>query len=315
MHSLQKALPKVAVLMSTYNGERFLREQLDSILRQFSVNLHLVIRDDGSQDRTLDIVQEYRDRFHRITLLRGSNIGCKRSFLELAQFALENLNEYAYFAFSDQDDVWNDDKLFRAVSILDDCKNNNGVLYHSCYEIVDKNLNHINKSSSKIYGTFGEALIANQCIGCSMVFDYKVLSKAVRINSHIVNDYRLPYHDVWFYLVALASNARVIYDDVATFKYRQHGNNEIGLGNKLKSYKLRCKNVFKHKGLKSYFAELLTQTLTIAELSTNKELLNTVKMYRNSITDKLNLITDSRFKTKNCIINLSFKMMVLCGLY
>lgn len=315
MCSSQKVLRKVAVLMSTYNGEKYLREQLDSILHQSGIYLHLVIRDDGSQDRTFDIVQEYCDRFQQITFIKGPNIGCKRSFLELAQFASENLNEYTYFAFSDQDDVWNDDKLFRAVTMLDGCKNDNGVLYHSCYEIVDKNLNHINKSTSNVYGTLGEALIANQSIGCSMVFDYKVLSRAVRINNCSVNDYRLPYHDVWVYLVALASNAQVVFDDVATFKYRQHGNNEIGLGNRLKSYKLRCKNTFKYKGVKSYFAELLTQTLSSEELSVNQKLLNKVRLYRNNIANMLSLITDSHFKTKNNIINLSFKLMVLCGLY
>ena len=93
--------PKVLVLMSTYNGAIFLKEQLDSILNQEDVNVELLIRDDGSTDSTKFILKEY-ENYPNCTIVYGNNIGASNSFLWL----LENCGKSDYYSFSDQDDIW-----------------------------------------------------------------------------------------------------------------------------------------------------------------------------------------------------------------
>ena len=89
---------KVAVIMSTYNGERFIREQLDSILNQTYKNIEVVVRDDGSKDKTVEIVKEYMEKYSNIVLYQGENLGFIKSFFELL-----NLAEADYYSYADQD--------------------------------------------------------------------------------------------------------------------------------------------------------------------------------------------------------------------
>lgn len=131
--------PVVNVLISTYNGEKYIREQIDSVLKQTYKNIMIFIRDDGSTDHTVDILKTYVDRFPKmISLECGSNIGFGKSFLTL----LRNASEGDFWAFCDQDDVWKKNKIERAVNIL----NNNSLsdiplLVHSAYVETDERLN------------------------------------------------------------------------------------------------------------------------------------------------------------------------------
>lgn len=93
---------KVIVLMSTYNGEKYLKEQIDSILNQVKVEVFLMIRDDGSSDNTIAILKEYERQNRNIKIIKGKNIGVGNSFMQL----LYNSAEAEYYAFADQDDVW-----------------------------------------------------------------------------------------------------------------------------------------------------------------------------------------------------------------
>lgn len=108
--------PLAAVLLSTYQGERYLREQLDSILAQKDVRVTLLVRDDGSRDGTLAILREYEAR-GCLTLLTGPNIGYRHSFMELCKQA----PAADYYAFADQDDVWLPEKLSHAIGQLRAC--------------------------------------------------------------------------------------------------------------------------------------------------------------------------------------------------
>lgn len=91
----------VQVVMSTYNGEKYLKEQIDSILSQEGVDVRLYIRDDGSSDRTTDILASYQEH-KNVKIEKGNNLGFAKSFLT----ALDECDEADYYAFSDQDDVW-----------------------------------------------------------------------------------------------------------------------------------------------------------------------------------------------------------------
>ena len=131
---------KVMVLMSTYNGEKYLREQIDSILGQTGVSVKLLIRDDGSKDNTVEIVKQYCKENDDIKLVEGKNVGFAESFMELVYRA--NLySDISYFAFSDQDDVWLNDKLISAIHMLEGIHEKNAPnLYFSTARAVDKDL-------------------------------------------------------------------------------------------------------------------------------------------------------------------------------
>ena len=104
---------KVAVIMSTYNGEKFIREQLDSILNQTYKNIEIVVRDDGSSDGTVAIIKEYMQKYPNIVLHEGENLGFIKSFFELL-----NLADADYYSYADQDDVWLENKIELAVNSL-----------------------------------------------------------------------------------------------------------------------------------------------------------------------------------------------------
>ena len=103
--------PKVVVLISTYNGEEYLCHQIDTILNQTWENLELFVRDDGSKDSTLDILEEYSTKYSNVTYVKGKNVGSNQSFLEMLKIA----PEADYYSLADQDDDWMPEKIARAV--------------------------------------------------------------------------------------------------------------------------------------------------------------------------------------------------------
>ena len=104
---------KVAIIMSTYNGEPFIRQQLDSILNQTYKNIELVVRDDGSKDKTVEIIKEYQEKYENIKFFQGENLGFVKSFFELLK-----LTEADYYSYADQDDIWIENKIEPAVNSL-----------------------------------------------------------------------------------------------------------------------------------------------------------------------------------------------------
>ena len=121
---------KVAVLLSTYNGSKYIKEQIDSILSQEGVNIDIYIRDDGSTDETVNIIYEYKS--NNIFLTEGKNIGVGNSFMELLYSVPEI---YDYYAFADQDDIWSEKKTRIAIEVL---QKNKKHLYASNQELIDK---------------------------------------------------------------------------------------------------------------------------------------------------------------------------------
>ena len=107
-------MKKVQVLMSTYNGQTYLKKQIESILEQTYPNIELLVRDDGSSDHTIDILRDYEERYENIKVIYGKNIGVNGSFFYL--LAQSNSD---YLAFSDQDDIWLPEKIQNAVEKLD----------------------------------------------------------------------------------------------------------------------------------------------------------------------------------------------------
>ena len=101
----------VLVMLSTYNGEKFLAQQLDSLYKQKKVDVFILVRDDGSNDKTLEILNQYKDKYGKMIVLAQSNIGVAQSFFSLMYYAVTEMPKFDFYAFCDQDDVWFENKL------------------------------------------------------------------------------------------------------------------------------------------------------------------------------------------------------------
>lgn len=211
----------VCILLSTYNGEKFLETQLNSLINQTYENKKIIIRDDGSSDSTLDILKKYQDEYPYITVISEKNVGVKKSFYKLLQFAVD---KGFYFSFCDQDDVWLPEKVEKAVEAIEKQFTEEGVLYCSALNLVDGELNFIKKTKDLVPGKTN-AVIQNIVTGCTMVLDkpmaQKVLAKEPDWD-------KTEMHDSWFYVVS-SFLGNIIFDSNSYINYRQHGNNEVGL--------------------------------------------------------------------------------------
>lgn len=303
--------PEVAIMMSTYNGEKYLREQIDSILNQNYKNINLIVRDDGSKDATLEILKEYTDS---VIVIKGDNLGCKRSFLKVAQYSAENFSNCKYFAFSDQDDFWLQDKIQAAVSSLENLEENDKPALYICRpKLVDENLHELDpllllrhKSERSYLYTLEEAFMLGTCAGCTMVFNRLLLNLFVKAKA---DDMYL--HDDWIYKVCLACDGILIVDNEPHILYRQHDNNVLGGNQSSKSTWKRRFKTFKEGRVRSSKARALLDTYP-EDISENaKVILNDVANYSHSIRSKCKLLFSKRFRTKSKKYNLLFKVAVL----
>lgn len=216
----------VAILMSTYNGEKYLKEQIDSILTQKDVDITLIIRDDGSSDRTVEIIEEYLKEHFNIKLIKGENIGVGNSFMQLVY---DTEDSFDYYAFSDQDDIWNENKISIAIKELK--KHETALLYASNQELIGKKGESLGLRYPKDYIMHVELeseFQTNEISGCTFVF-CKQLKKLLcekkrRPSAELLNN---RIHDVWVAVVASLYDG-IIYDNEAHIKYRQHDNNVVG---------------------------------------------------------------------------------------
>lgn len=215
----------VVVLLSTYNGSLFLREQLDSLFSQTHMPSAVIVRDDGSVDNTLDILNKYNVR-----LLSGNeNKGPKNSFSLLLKEAV--LDEHAnYFMFCDQDDVWYSDKIEKTLSKMLCMERKFGdvpILVHTDLEVVDEHANTLAESMWKFEyilpkkNSLNRLLMQNTITGCTVMMNRNLLGKCVDIPGGAV------MHDWWVGLVA-SYFGEIGYLSETTIKYRQHSGNSIG---------------------------------------------------------------------------------------
>ena len=212
--------PAINILLSTYNGCRYLAALLDSLLEQTCNNIIINIRDDGSTDRTREILDAYSDLHPSIRVEYGDNLGPARSFHELLKTAHE---DDGYFAYCDQDDIWLADKIEAALTLLNADNADGPLLYCSRLEYVDADLKHLGyspvlKRAPKLHN----ALVENVAIGCTLMFNHhtrKLLLDAPPPPSVM--------HDHWCYLLGSAFG-RILFDPVPRIKYRQHKSNVYG---------------------------------------------------------------------------------------
>jgi len=208
--------PHIVVLMSAYNGARFIREQIESILRQEGVSVRLLVRDDGSSDATRQILGNLQKVYPEIELVFDTNVGVSASFFRLLE---KSGTGYDFYAFADQDDVWKPDKLIRACKMLGSVDSTAPKMYYSRLEFVDENLRRLGYSAIPSTRGFHNALVQNQATGCTIV-----LNRSARnlVCQHLP-EWTL-MHDWWCYLV-ISAFGEVVYDEYPGILYRKHGNN------------------------------------------------------------------------------------------
>lgn len=291
-------MKKVSVLLSTYNGEKYLREQLDSVLAQSGVEVTLFARDDGSRDGTVAILGEYAEK-GLLTYCAEQNVGFAKSFFWLTQ----NAPKADYYAFCDQDDFWRADKLSSAVDMLDKLSNDKPNLYFSALRVVDENLNETHATTHDGFvlpnsdRVFAASLLQNWVYGCTMVFNEQLRAAYA--------EYAQPLycHDWTMYQIA-AGLGNVVFDETPHIDYRQHGTNVFGffksgftaLKRNLKLFfQKECKNLrlVEAKKFKAQYYDKLSEK--------NKRYLDMVVNYKKSCRDKRALRREKEFREKGAV--------------
>lgn len=257
--------PAVVILLATYNGGRFLQQQLDSILAQSGVEWVLFWRDDGSSDDTVAIVTAFLARLGRGARVPGpeGRVGPSASFLVLLAHAAA-AHPGAVVAFADQDDVWLDDKLGRGLLGLAGV--GGPAIYCARQILVDETLAVLRPSALlQTPPGFAAALTQNIATGCTVMLNPAAVA--------LVAGSRAPsatLHDWWCYLVVMAAGGRLVLDQEPSVLYRQHGANMIGapqsLGRRAMAALLRGPDMFMNV-LRGHVAALLAQPSLVSDES------------------------------------------------
>jgi glycosyltransferase involved in cell wall biosynthesis len=214
----------VTILLCTLNGERFLEEQLASIERQTYRNWKLIASDDGSSDRTISILQAFQKSHApgRVNITDGPQRGAPANFLSLT--CRQGLAS-DYYAFCDQDDVWEADKLARALRVLEQTGARIPAVYGSRTNLIDEKGYNIGLSPLfRKTPTFRSALVQSIAGGNTMVFNQKARELLAFCGAEV----EVPSHDWWLYQAISACGGKVHYDAWPSVRYRQHGQNIIG---------------------------------------------------------------------------------------
>lgn len=236
--AMDSRLPSVVIVLSTFNGERYLDEQMASLLSQTYGNIDVLVRDDGSSDGTTQILGRIARENRNVHVQVGENIGVVASFLELLRMVPAHAG---FVALCDQDDVWRDEKIERAVGLLSKLDSSKPAMYCGAVEVVDGDLNPIRiERQATRPALFGNALVQNVATGCTTVINKAALDKVT--SKHVVAS-KIGMHDWWLYQV-ISAFGQVVFDDTPMILYRQHGENVIGNASGVRFWVNRLKRQF-----------------------------------------------------------------------
>lgn len=300
---------RIEVLMSTYNGAEYVGRQIDSILVQQNVNIHLTIRDDGSSDGTLEILKQIeRINPTRIKVIKGQNVGYKRSFLTLLSLA-----EHAdYYAFSDQDDIWEIKKIEEALSFL---AGRECVLYTSNLNLFSSDLKFIRKTKfSKAHCTIYSAFTRYRYAGCTFVFDNKLYEIVSKFSDTNLPPSIMPSHDAIVTFTAF-SCGNVLFDERAYIKHIRYENSVTAGGNGFVKRVKSELNTFSHTSRYVSAARLLLGSISDKLKKEDMDFLQKVANYKESFRFWIYLIFCTKMNSGSFLFNLLCKIRLVLRLY
>lgn len=303
----------VVILLSAYNGEAYIEEQIRSILLQdYAGSIALLIRDDGSQDGTLSVIRRLQAEDARIDVIEGSNIGMIASYFTLLKTALRK--EYAYFAMADQDDYWLPEKLSSAIAALE--RGGEGpLLYGGRSEIADGALRRTGKKTVRRRRelSFFNTAIQNICPGHTQVMNRQM---AVIVDRKTVAYDAIYCHDIWI-ANAAAIVGRILFDNTPHTLYRMHGINTFGYKtgplSRLTDHLRRVgkreteRTAIQLRGiLEAFREEMIREEREEAEAFLNS---------RGSAGRRLRYAVRSRFYRQSRVETLGFRLLYVFGAY
>lgn len=287
MEEFVKNKPKVTVLLSSFNGESFIEEQLNSIINQIDVQVSVLVRDDGSTDSTCEILNKWQEK-RLIKWYTGENLGVANSFFDL----LRNSSHSDYYAFADQDDIWMPEKLIVACSKLSE-KGNNGGMYCSNLLCFDENGVIGLKRRKDEQTSKKTSLMRSVATGCTIVMDNRLRNLVL---DHLPS--KVLIHDLWVFHTALFLGY-VILDPEAYIKYRQHRKNQIGAKITFKqrwNSRFRSLTNLRNQHEREYEAKLLLESYKNLLSKYDKLIINKVACYNSNIMNRLSLAFDFSYK-------------------
>ncbi|MFI3173314.1 MAG: glycosyltransferase family 2 protein [Eubacteriales bacterium] len=300
---------RVMVLLSSYNGEKYIAAQIESIMQQKDIShIELLIRDDGSTDGTKDIIKKLVEKYGNILLIEGANIGYVASYFTLIQ----ECGGYDYYALSDQDDIWLDDKISCAIDALEKY-DDEPVLYGSTSMLVREDLVPFGKTQEQLREiTFCNSMIQNFFPGHTQVFNNELL----KLLKRPFDCSQIYVHDSWITNVAVIKG-RVVFDNVPHTYYRQHSNNELGFSKGIVSWvRERMKRIQKADGKK--YARQIEYLYCEFKDELDKESRTEMEKYRKcqkNIMTRLHYVIVSKLYRQKKIETLFFKVLYLVGGY
>lgn len=297
---------KVLILLATYNGGKFLGAQIESLLNQKNVDVYILARDDGSSDNTIDILKSYKGP--KLDYYIGQeNLGAPYSFLDL----IANSDEYDFYAYCDQDDVWMQDKLCEATKQIEGKMG--PVLYVSNYDVVDEKLTFLRKSNFNFKDPFilGRTIVRGCPSGCTMVFNLETRNLLRKSKPEFIR-----MHDYWTMLTVEAFHGTVITDDKSRILYRQHSNNTVGFKEDILTKINRfIKSAVNNKNERQLQANSLLTSYGDSLPEDSRKILYLVRDYRNSLSDKCKLLKNKELRPKELEYRLLFFISVVLGVF
>lgn len=220
---------RVSILMATYQGERFLKAQLESFRAQDFTCWDLYVSDDGSTDATIEIIKKFGMTKAEVRVIEGPRQGFQRNFMHLIE-TVPTASEY--YAFSDQDDVWSPTRISRAVAWMKAQPQDVPLVYCSRTRNVDEYGREVGFSPlHQRKPSFKNALVQSIAGGNTMLINRAMIEVLRRVGAEVA----VPSHDWWIYIVATGVGGQVMYDPAPTVDYRQHENNQVGANTGLRA--------------------------------------------------------------------------------
>ncbi|WP_303816920.1 glycosyltransferase [Selenomonas ruminantium] len=303
-------MDKIKVIMSTYNGEKNIIKQLNSIFNQKNVLVSVYIRDDHSTDNTVEVIKSYSKEHpnYDLTLSVGDNLGYAKSFWT----ALKNCGESDYYAFSDQDDIWDESKLYECVKVFSRKDYNIPQLSYCQMIRSDEKLNPLKEQVNIL-----SVDKLTKKIVFTKTFNYgagTIINTAAKnlICRHWPNNKDLP-HDMWFGLLCFWFG-RVYFVEKKLYYWIRYSHSVTGEGTKWSGQLYRFKQTIQGKSYVNVAEDLLKYYSDLLDDS-DRRFLNQIITYRSNFTNKLLLLMDKEFCRDNFIGTVVLKVGILLGWY